>query len=156
MNSEPAVIELRLPTRLGFEKVAMSTAASVADLMGFSSDRIEDLKTAVSEACLNAMEHGNHMNEALAVVVTLACDESGLEVQVHDRGPGLRDGPLAPDVARKMSGKEPPRGMGIFLIRSIMDEVHYVTRPGGSFARLVIYLNGRSRSEHGLTNQIHG
>jgi len=32
----------------------MATAASVARLKGFSDERIEDLKTAVAEACLNA------------------------------------------------------------------------------------------------------
>jgi serine/threonine-protein kinase RsbW len=43
-------VEVRLPSRMGFEKVAMSTAASVAKLMGFRDDRVEDLKTAVAEA----------------------------------------------------------------------------------------------------------
>ena len=37
-------VEVRLPSRLGFEKVAMSTAASVAKLMGFREERIDDLK----------------------------------------------------------------------------------------------------------------
>jgi len=48
---------------MGFEKVAMSTASSVAKLMGFRDERIEDLKTAVAEACINAIEHGNRLNE---------------------------------------------------------------------------------------------
>ena len=56
-------VEVRLPSRLGYEKVAMSTAAAVAKLMGFREDRIEDLKTAVAEACINAIEHGNRLNE---------------------------------------------------------------------------------------------
>lgn len=56
------VIELAIPSRLGLERVAIDAAASVAQLMGFSEDRIEDLKTAVDEACLNAIEHGNQQN----------------------------------------------------------------------------------------------
>jgi serine/threonine-protein kinase RsbW len=32
-------VEVRLPSRLGFEKVAMGTAASVAALMGFPGER---------------------------------------------------------------------------------------------------------------------
>ena len=52
-------VEVRLPSQLGYEKVAMSTAAAVAKLMGFREDRVEDLKTAVAEACINAIEHGN-------------------------------------------------------------------------------------------------
>jgi serine/threonine-protein kinase RsbW len=50
MTRKSANVEVRLPSRLGYEKVAMSTAASVAKLMGFREDRIEDLKTAVAEA----------------------------------------------------------------------------------------------------------
>ena len=50
----------------------MSTAASVAQLMGFSQDRIDDLKTAVAEACINAMEHGNELDSALSVGVILS------------------------------------------------------------------------------------
>ncbi len=45
---KPTTVEVRLPSRLGYEKVAMSTAAAVAKLMGFREDRVEDLKTAVA------------------------------------------------------------------------------------------------------------
>ena len=71
--SEPksTTVEVRLPSQMGYEKVAMSTAASVAKLMGFPEDRIEDLKTAVAEACINAIEHGNRLNEKLSVGVVL-------------------------------------------------------------------------------------
>ena len=69
LNGKP--VELRVPSRMGYEKVAMGTAASVAKLMGFPDDRIEDLKTAIAEACLNAIEHGNQLNENLCVGVTL-------------------------------------------------------------------------------------
>jgi serine/threonine-protein kinase RsbW len=145
MIDEPIITELRLPTRLGFEKVAMSTAASVAELMGFSSERVEDLKTAVSEACINAIEHGNRLDELLGVVVTLSMGEESLEVKVHDHGTGLRQIPRAPDIGRKMLGEEDSRGMGIFLIHALMDEVDYGADAAGSFARLVIHLNGRSK-----------
>jgi len=52
-------IELHIPSVLGFERVAMETPASLAKKIGFTEDRIEDLKTAVSEARLNANKHGN-------------------------------------------------------------------------------------------------
>ncbi len=146
MIGVPIVTELRLPTRLGFEKVAMSTAASVAELMGFSADRIEDLKTAVSEACINAIEHGNQLNESLGVVVTLSIDDASLEVMIRDQGTGVKEGMHVPDIDRKMLGEDDPRGMGMFLIQALVDEVEYVSEvSGGSYARLVIYLNAGSR-----------
>ena len=47
-------IQLHIPSELGYEKVAMAAAATLATKIGFSQDRIEDLKTAVGEACINA------------------------------------------------------------------------------------------------------
>jgi serine/threonine-protein kinase RsbW len=136
------IIELRLPSRLGFEKVAMSTASSVAKLMGFAPDRVEDLKTAVAEACINAMEHGNKLDESLIVGVILSMDETSLEVKVLDTGTGPPSGVHAPDMDKKMHGEEASRGMGMFLIQSLVDEAEWVSSPpAGSYARLVIRLN---------------
>jgi serine/threonine-protein kinase RsbW len=135
-------IELRLPSRLGFEKIAMSTASSVAKLMGFAPERIEDLKTAVAEACINAMEHGNKLDESLIVVVILSMDETSLEVKVLDTGTGPPSGVHTPNMDKKMHGEEASRGMGMFLIQALVDEAEWVSSPpSGSYARLVIRLN---------------
>src|SRR5215472_4139731 len=115
-------VEVRLPSRLGFEKVAMSTAAGMAKLMGFSEDRIEDLKTAVAEACINAMEHGNQFDDRLDVGVVLSSNDDELEIKVIDDGGGLRSTPSAPNIDRKISSEEETRGMGMFLIQSLVDE----------------------------------
>jgi serine/threonine-protein kinase RsbW len=135
-------VELRLPSRLGFEKVAMNTAASVAHLMGFGDERIEDLKTAVAEACINAMEHGNKLDEALCVGVILSMGAETLEVKVLDTGDGPKGHAAAPNIDRKMHEEEEARGMGMFLIESLVDEVEWVSSPpSGSYARMVIHLH---------------
>ncbi len=134
-------IELRLPSRLGYEKVAMNTAASVARLMGFSEERVEDLKTAVAEACINAMEHGNKLDDSLSVGVILSMDADSLEVKVTDSGEGPQSKTDAPDIHRKMQEEEDARGMGMFLIQALVDEVEWVSSPpSGSYARMVIHL----------------
>lgn len=135
-------IELRLPSRLGFEKIAMSTASSVAKLMGFAPERIEDLKTAIAEACINAMEHGNKLDESLIVGVILSMDETSLEVKVLDTGTGPPNVVHTPDMDKKMHGEEASRGMGMFLIQALVDEAEWVSSPpSGSYARLVIRLH---------------
>ena len=137
-----STVEVKLPSRLGFEKVAMSTAASVAKLMGFPEDRIEDLKTAIAEACINAIEHGNRLNENLTVGVVLSAGTDALEIKVIDDGKGLRRQPAQPDIDRKMHGEEDPRGMGMFLIQALVDEVEWVAdQRGSSYVRLVIRLH---------------
>ena len=142
VETRGTAVEVRLPSRLGFEKVAMGTAASVAKLMGFPDARIEDLKTALAEACINAIEHGNHLNDNLCVGVILSASDEGLEVKVMDTGSGITKKPSKPDIDRKMHGEEDPRGMGMFLIQSLVDEAEWVKgTPGkGSYVRLVIRL----------------
>ncbi len=135
-------IELRLPSRLGYEKVAMNTAASVARLMGFADERVEDLKTAVAEACINAIEHGNKLDDSLTVGVILSMDEDSLEVKVTDTGDGPKGVHAAPDIDKKMHGEEEARGMGMFLIQALVDEAEWVSSPpAGSYARMVIRLH---------------
>ncbi|MDR3723677.1 MAG: ATP-binding protein [Terracidiphilus sp.] len=142
-ESKPARVEVRVPSRLGYEKVAMSTAAAAAKLVGLAPDRIEDLKTAVAEACINAIEHGNRFNENLSVGVILSADSGALEVKVLDNGKGEISQPHRPDIDRKMHGEEPPRGLGMFLIQSLVDEAEWVpaTADASSYVRLVIRLD---------------
>jgi serine/threonine-protein kinase RsbW len=146
VNLQGKPVELRVPSRMGYEKVAMGTAASVAKLMGFPDDRIEDLKTAIAEACINAIEHGNQLNENLSVGVTLSAHDDALEVKVLDDGNGISKLPAKPDIDRKVHGEEDPRGMGMFLIQALVDEAEWVkdSKGQGSYVRLVIRLDKES------------
>jgi serine/threonine-protein kinase RsbW len=111
-----------------------------------ADDRIDDLKLAVSEACTNAIEaHG-----AIDVQerVTVRCEESDdrLEVLVEDRGAGfdptsLPEHPPVTDPDRLNF----ERGLGIPLIRSLVDEVDFETGPSGTAVRLTIYCGPSER-----------
>lgn len=134
-------IELHIPSVMGFEKVAMECAATTAKNMGFTEDRINDLKTAVAEACLNAIEHGNQMDTSTKVGVILTMGESKLQVSVKDEGKGFKEIP-APSIKNKMEGKEKSRGWGIFLIKNLVDEVTFEADPeGGNVVRMIIHLD---------------
>ena len=142
-NPKSRTVEIRLPSVMGYEKVAMSTAASLAKLKGVPEDRIEDLKTAVAEACINAIEHGNRMNEKLSIGVVISAGDDELEVKVIDDGKGMNRQQAKPDIDKKMHGEEDPRGMGMFLIQALVDEAEWVAGTDGksSYVRLVIRLD---------------
>lgn len=133
-------IELHIPSIMGYEKVAMECAASAAKRMGFSPDRIEDLKTAVAEACINAIEHGNNLDTTTKVGVMLTIQDATLEVAVSDQGKGMGEIKL-PNIDDKIEGTEETRGWGMFLIRSLMNEVTLESLPeGGNIVRMVVHL----------------
>lgn len=124
MQDERAV-EISIPNRMGYEKIAMACAASYAKVLGFRQERIEDLKTAVSEACINAIEHGNLDREDAKVVIRLSAGDSALTVWVVDEGNGLSSVPPEPSIDRKVNNQEPPRGFGLFLMKNLADEVSF-------------------------------
>ena len=138
------VVELGIPSELGYEKMAMQLTAAVAQQMGFEPERIDDLKTAVSEACLNAIEHGNQLDAGARVVVRLKANADRLLVDIHDQG---RGGPPPahipePDIQRKIAGQEETRRMGIYVIQQLVDEAGFVETPcnGGNQFRIVMRL----------------
>jgi serine/threonine-protein kinase RsbW len=137
------VIELRLPSRLGYEKVAMDAASSLARRMGFESDRVDALRTAVSEAVTNAIEHGNAHDAAMKVMVMLTVRPDGLVISVADQGRKPLDQDktaMTPRIEDSFT-KEDKGGWGIWLIRELMDEVEFSTAPtGGNQVRMVIHL----------------
>jgi serine/threonine-protein kinase RsbW len=133
-------VELHIPSVMGYEKIAMECAASMAKKMGFTEDRIEDLKTAVAEACLNAIEHGNKMDTSTKVGITLTAEESRLQVSVKDQGKGI-DQVRTPSIESKIKGEDKPRGWGIFLIKNLVNEVTFEPSPeGGNITKMIIYL----------------
>jgi serine/threonine-protein kinase RsbW len=137
------VIELRLPSKLGYERVAMDTASSLARRMGFHPDRVESLKTAISEAVTNAIEHGNQQDAAIKVVVLLTARDDELIVHVADQGRKQLDQDCttsSPTIEAAFE-REDKGGWGIWLIRELMDEVEFTTAPsGGNQVRMVIHL----------------
>ena len=135
------LVELQLPNILGSEKVAIKRAASIAKDMGFSTDRIEDLKTAIAEACINAMEHGNKFDENTMVGITLAADDKSLEVVVHDKGTGIDPEKIPKNLAEN-NGLPKRRGYGVFLISNLVNEFSFENKPGdGNNVKMLIHLN---------------
>ncbi len=135
-------VELSIPSELGYEKVAMKTGEAVATLLGFVPERIEDLKTAVSEAVINAIEHGNKLNKDLSVVVLMTATAGTLVIEVHDKGKGVTSKKKeAPDIDAKIAGEVRARGLGMFLIEQLVDEVEFVQDSGeGSYIKMVVHV----------------
>ena len=120
-------IQINLPNQLGYERVAMGSVAAYAKSIGFLPDRIEDLKTAVAEACINAVQHGNKDRENARVVVTMSFKEGVLGISVFDEGTGFGSPPKDPDIARIMDDLDPPVGFGVFLMKNLIDELEFKT-----------------------------
>ncbi len=131
----PEQIEVRIPRNAEFVRVARVAACAVASKMDFTFDVIKDVELAIGEACANAVEHvaGDAANE---VLIRFILGDDQLVMEVIDKGEGFD-----PEQAGKAAADEDweePGGLGLLVIRELMDEMHVDCDPAtGTCVRMV-------------------
>ncbi|MHB1133464.1 MAG: ATP-binding SpoIIE family protein phosphatase [Chloroflexota bacterium] len=130
----------------GNEQEAIAQVAAAATTLGLPRRQLERLQTAVGEATMNAMEHGNRYRDDLPVEVEVSCSPNVLAVRISDQGgQPPQPPPPAPDLEAKLAGLQSPRGWGLFLIRSMVDDVHVTTEGSRHTVELIMQLEGEQR-----------
>ena len=135
--------EFDLASAEGNEREAMVRVEEAVAGVGLEPARVERLKTAVAEATMNAMEHGNEYRADRPVSIRVLQSADRLRVQVSDHG-GASELPPAetPDLAAKLEGRQRPRGWGLFLIEKMVDEAHATSGTDGQTLELTLRLEG--------------
>ena len=145
-NGERVLAEFELPSAPGNDREAIERVAGAITDAGLAPARLDRLKTAVGEATMNAMEHGNKYDVALPVAIRVLADADAVRVQVTDYGDaGEPAEPEQPDIEAKLDGRQSPRGWGLFLIKEMVDETRVTTEDGKHTLELVLHLNGGQR-----------
>jgi len=146
-NIDERAIEVILPNQIGYERIAMASSASFAKMFGFSPARIEDLKTVVAEAAVNAMQHGNKGRPDARVSIRMNLKDDTMYVTVTDDGEGIKKIYPKPDIDRIIDNLDPATGFGLFLIKQLVDEVDFNIRTEkGNGLRMAIK---KSKSDRG-------
>ncbi|MBI2774264.1 MAG: SpoIIE family protein phosphatase, partial [Chloroflexi bacterium] len=141
--------KFQLPSQPGKEREVMERVAEIVRPLGIPKRTLERLKTAVSEAAMNAIEHGNKGDPDLPVTVQITARDGKLSIAISDRGGG-RQIPEAqtPDLEAKLAGLQKPRGWGLFLIKNMVDDMKVTTDDVHHTVELMYDL-GRARKETG-------
>lgn len=128
---ERVLVRFTLPSEPGNERLALARVADAVTGSGLSGDQLERLKTAVAEATMNAIEHGNHNHAELDVRITVVDTGDGVAVSISDHGgahaPASEAHVELPDIDMKLAGLQSPRGWGLFLIQNMVDAMDVTT-----------------------------
>lgn len=134
----------------GNEREAIERVASVVEPLALPIARLENLKTAVAEAVMNAMEHGNEYQPDKNVTLQVLSNENALVVRVCDEGGAqLPSEPELPDIEAKLAGLQNPRGWGLFLIEHLVDEMRVTNEEHTHIVELLLH-----RDQHAEQNTI--
>ena len=146
-GEDHVIAEFELESVAGNERAAIEQVEGSLDGIDLGTKRLENLKTAVGEATMNAMEHGNQYRADQPVRIRVLRDDDNLRVQVHDYGEVELPDPETPDLEAKLEGRQKPRGWGMFLIEKLVDETHVTSEGGGHTLELVVRLEGDSHDD---------
>ncbi len=133
-----------LPSEPGNERQAMRQVGEIvaAAELGWTlpKARLDRLKTAVAEATMNAIEHGNKNQPDLPVEIEVAGSPTAIAVRIQDRG-GSKPivTPSTPDLEAKLEGLQSPRGWGLFLIEKMVDKMNMHVDETHHILELILY-----------------
>jgi len=97
---------------------------------GFDADEMAKLELAVDEACANVIEHAYENEQGKQVMVRASFDGEVLRITVVDTGKGFDPSGVHQADLKELAEKRRTGGLGMRLIQSLMDEVHYEIGPG--------------------------
>ncbi len=130
------LIKLSIPNKAEYVSVIRLTATGIANRMGFNIEEIEDIKIAISEACTNAITHGLCKEEE-NFYIDFRTDGKKLVVSVYDNGKGC----LSHNIKKPRLGELKEGGLGIFIIKSLMDDVEILSNKGkGTVIKMTKYV----------------
>lgn len=129
-------VRLDIASRYEMLEMVQTVLQHLSGILGFDDDAAHYLSVAVRESVVNAIKHGNLLDDSKRVAVDFLLRSGAIEVHVRDQGPGFDPGtvpdPLAPENLLKADGR------GIFFMRSFMDEVSYsFPARGGTVVKMV-------------------
>jgi serine phosphatase RsbU (regulator of sigma subunit)/anti-sigma regulatory factor (Ser/Thr protein kinase) len=136
--------EFSVASASGNEREVIDRVAVAVSNLSLADRNLENLKMAVGEATMNAIEHGNQFRTDVPVEVRVRASKKTVVVEIVDRGGGHAIGsPPTPDLEAKLAGEQSPRGWGLFLIEHMVDEVKVETVGERRTVSLVVELERR-------------
>lgn len=128
-------ISLTIPIAPDMEIVATAQAAAVGKYIEMPQDKIDEVKLALVEACINAFEHSHTRDDRVHLTFRVGREEDGpeyLEIEVSDHGTGFDHTAVELPTPEKTFTGGKKRGWGLQIMRSLMDIVVIRSGEGGT------------------------
>ncbi|MBV9166665.1 MAG: ATP-binding protein [Solirubrobacterales bacterium] len=140
---DASIVRLEMASTPECGTFVRAALAGVSGPLGWSGELVDDLKTAATEACNNAVLHA-YRGGVGRVVVRLMSDSEWLELVVCDEGEGLHG----------VSASEDRLRVGLPVMSALADRVEFVSPPdGGTEVRMVFRTGSRGPTRPAQTEQ---
>jgi serine/threonine-protein kinase RsbW len=130
MESIERKFVLQVPSSTENLALIREFVTSAAQQAGFENSDIAKIELAVDEACANVIEHAYDHNTTKEVIVRATLGNDTLNIDIEDTGVGFDPELVNQEDLEKLISKRKTGGLGMRLMKTLMDEVHYEIEPG--------------------------
>jgi serine/threonine-protein kinase RsbW len=134
MDERSRAVDLKIPIIPEMELTATQTAEAVAKFMRLEEEKIEEVKLALIEACINAFEHSQSPDGRIAINFEIG--EEQLVIHISDQGQGF-DLKEVQEELRRRHAHGGHRGWGLEIMKGLMDEVEVESTGEGTTITMV-------------------
>lgn len=123
---------LKLPANSENLDIIRKFISGIAENMGFSEEEIYQIELAVDEACSNVIRHAyvGRDNEKDGILVTVKTKPKQIVISITDTGVGFNPNSIKTPNMDEYLKRMKPGGLGLHLIKTLMDEVSFRIKPG--------------------------
>jgi serine/threonine-protein kinase RsbW len=125
-----ADFEMRVPSSTENLAMIRQFVGDIGERAGMEPKEVGKLQLAVDEACANVIEHAYSMDGTKRVSIRATFDQNAVEIDVIDTGKAFDPSSVKPIALEELIARKSPGGLGLRLIKTLMDEVHYHMIPG--------------------------
>ena len=130
MNAIERTFTLHVPSSTENLALIREFVSTIGVQSGLDASDVAKLELAVDEACANVIEHAYGHDATKEVIVRATFDNEELRIHVEDTGRGFDPGSVQPEELERLVQTRKSGGLGMRLMKSLMDEVHYEIEPG--------------------------
>lgn len=122
---------LKIPSHKENLELIRNFVSNVARKVGFNNEDVNKIELAVDEACTNVIEHAYQHNEEYDINIAIKIDYQKLTIIITDRGKSFNPEDIElPDMESYLAELR-VGGLGIYLMKTLMDKVEYRSKPKG-------------------------
>lgn len=137
-------LDLRFPSDARLLKTIRGIVGQLAGVSGFADDEAQFIMLAVDEACANVIRHAYGGKPDGEMLLSCHAAEGRIEFRLIDWGQPVRPERLKPRSLEEVR----PGGLGLYLMRSVMDEVSFRDRENGNELYLAKSVRPRTEWSH--------
>jgi len=130
MKAKTQKYKLKIPSITENLQMIREFVLKIAAKTGFNDETQEQIALAVDEACTNVIKHAHNHDARRLMDIQIQTDANKMKITITDKGRGFDITKLKDPDVEKYIRESRHGGLGIYLIKTLMDEVDYEFNPG--------------------------